>query len=124
MNRRVTNHVLGPLARFLPGFGVITHTGRRSGRAYRTPVNVFRRPGGYAVALTYGSQSDWVRNVLAEGGCVLETRGRHVALTHPRLVHDDEHQAMPPLVRWVLAGVQVTELLLLDVVPARVTTAA
>ncbi len=58
-NRRVTNRVLGPLAPRLPGFGVVVHRGRRSGRAYRTPVNVFARPGGVVVALAYGPNSDW-----------------------------------------------------------------
>lgn len=41
VNRRVTNHITGAAATRLPGFGVITHTGRRSGGRYRTPVNVF-----------------------------------------------------------------------------------
>ena len=62
-NRHATNRVLGPLAHFLPHFGVVIHRGRRSGREYRTPVNVFRRRGELLVALTYGPESDWVRNV-------------------------------------------------------------
>jgi hypothetical protein len=41
-NPRVTNRITRPLARWLPGFGVVEHAGRRSGRRYRTPVNVFR----------------------------------------------------------------------------------
>ncbi|MBV9354261.1 MAG: nitroreductase family deazaflavin-dependent oxidoreductase [Chloroflexi bacterium] len=98
-NRRVTNRVLGPLAPFLPAFGVIVHRGRRSGRSYRTPVNVFRRPGGFVVALTYGPDTDWVRNVLADGGCSLETRGRHWRLTRPRLIHDEARRSVPPVLR-------------------------
>ena len=39
-NLRYTNRVLGPLARLLPGFAVVTHVGGRSGRVYRTPVNL------------------------------------------------------------------------------------
>ena len=42
------------LARWLPGFGVVEHAGRRSGRRYRTPVNVFRPGASYVIALTYG----------------------------------------------------------------------
>jgi deazaflavin-dependent oxidoreductase (nitroreductase family) len=82
-NRRVTNRITGPVAKWLPGFGVITHTGRRSKRRYRTPVNVFAAPGGYVVALTYGADSDWVKNVLASGGCELDRRGRTEHLTAP-----------------------------------------
>jgi deazaflavin-dependent oxidoreductase (nitroreductase family) len=97
----VTNRVLGPLAAFLPGFGVVVHTGRKSHRSYRTPVNVFSRPGGYVIALTYGPSADWVRNVLARGGCELETRGRTVHLTRPRLIHDEQRRSMPAPLRLV-----------------------
>jgi len=39
---RVTRHI----APWMPGFGVVVHRGRRSGRVYQTPVNVSRwRPG-------------------------------------------------------------------------------
>ena len=79
VNRRVTNRLLGGLAQRLPGFGVVVHTGRRSRRQYRTPVNVFRRGDRYIIALTYGSNADWVRNVLANGGCTLETRGANAS---------------------------------------------
>jgi deazaflavin-dependent oxidoreductase (nitroreductase family) len=107
VNRRMTNRVLGPLATRLPGFGVIRHAGRRSGRRYRTPVNVFAAPDGYVVALTYGADSDWVRNVLAADGCELETRGRVVRLTSPRLFHDPARRRVPRPVGLVLglAGV-------------------
>ena len=40
-NRHVANPVLGPFAQRLPGFAVLLHVGRRSGRQYRTPVNLF-----------------------------------------------------------------------------------
>ncbi len=100
-NRLVTNRILGPLARHLPHFGVVVHRGRKTGRPYRTPVNVFSRPGGYVIALTYGRDSDWVRNVLAAGGCVLETHGRSLRLTQPHLVHDEQHRAVPAPLRFV-----------------------
>jgi deazaflavin-dependent oxidoreductase (nitroreductase family) len=100
-NRVVTNRILGPLAPLLPGFGVVIHEGRKTHRLRRTPVNVFRRPGGYVIALTYGPDSDWVRNVLASGGCELETRRRRLQLTQPRLVHDEQRRAVPPPIRLV-----------------------
>ncbi|HEY7718680.1 MAG TPA: nitroreductase family deazaflavin-dependent oxidoreductase [Pedococcus sp.] len=87
-NRRVTNRVATPLARRLPGFAVVHHVGRRSGRPYRTPVNLFPVEGGYVIALTYGPDTDWLRNVLAEGGCELEVRGRRVRCTSPVVFHD------------------------------------
>jgi deazaflavin-dependent oxidoreductase (nitroreductase family) len=106
-NRRATNRLLGPLAPHLPTFGIVVHRGRKSGRVYRTPVNHFPRPGGFTIALTYGPRSDWVRNVLAEGGCTLETRGRTLRLTRPRVVRDEELRAIPAPLRVIgrLAGV-------------------
>jgi deazaflavin-dependent oxidoreductase (nitroreductase family) len=110
INRRVTNRITGPLAGRLPGFGVVVHRGRRSGREYRTPIAIFRTAEGYVVALPYG-MSDWTRNVLTAGGCDLQTRGRRVRLTDPRLVHDPARTDMPPLVRQVVGVIGVTDFL-------------
>jgi deazaflavin-dependent oxidoreductase (nitroreductase family) len=110
-NKRATNRTIGALAHRLPGFGVVVHAGRKTGRRYRTPVNVFRRPGGYVVALTYGPDSEWVRNVLAAGGCGLETRGRTLRLSRPRLVRDERRSSVPAPVRLVLALLRVDHFL-------------
>ena len=112
-NRRATNRVLGHLASWLPGFGVLTHVGRRSGRRYRTPLNVFRTPDGYVVALTYGPDADWVKNVLATGECELTTRGRTIRLRQPRVVHDEGRRAMPLPVRQVLRLIGASDFLYL-----------
>lgn len=117
VNRYVTNRVLGGPANLLPGFGVVHHVGRRSGRRYQTPVNVFRTPGGYVFALTYGSRAEWVRNVLAAGGCELVTRGRRVRLTSPRLFRDERRSVMPAHVRAVLGLAHVDEFLELERAP-------
>jgi deazaflavin-dependent oxidoreductase (nitroreductase family) len=108
-NRRVTNHITRPAAARLPGFAVVVHTGRRSGRRYRTPVNAFRTADGYVIALTYGTESDWVRNVVAAGGCELDTRGRRVHLTAPELFHDEHRRRVPPPVRPMLRLLGVAE---------------
>jgi deazaflavin-dependent oxidoreductase (nitroreductase family) len=115
INRRVTNRLLGGLAQRLPGFGVVVHRGRRSRRQYRTPVIVFRRGDRFTIALTYGLNADWVRNVLAEGGCALETRGRTLRLSRPRLYHDESRSAVPAPVRLILGLVNVSDFLELTV---------
>jgi deazaflavin-dependent oxidoreductase (nitroreductase family) len=118
INRVLTNRVAMPFAGRLPGFGVIRHAGRRSGRPYRTPVNVFRqRDGGYVVALTYGPGADWVQNVVAGNGCVLQVRGRLVRLVEPQLVHDETRRCMPPVVRQLLGLLGVADFLRLAVAP-------
>lgn len=126
INRRVTNRLLGPLAAHLPGLGVVVHTGRKTHRQYRTPVNVFPSSDGYVIALTYGPGADWVRNVVATGGCELNTRGRMVRLSRPHLFHDEGRRTMPPLVRLILGLAHVYDFLELkldsgteDAVPTR-----
>jgi deazaflavin-dependent oxidoreductase (nitroreductase family) len=110
-NLRVTNRILGPLAERLPGFGIVIHVGRRSGAVRRTPVNVFRRGDRYVIALTYGADSQWVRNVLAAGAFDVEVRGRRVHLTAPELVHDETRRLVPPPVRLPLRAANVSDFL-------------
>ncbi len=112
-NRVVTNHVTMPFAARLPGFGVVIHRGRKSGREYRTPVNAFRRPGGWELPLTYGV-GDWVRNVLASGEADLATGGRTRRFANPRIVAMPGHPALPFPVRWILARLHVDQSLLVD----------
>jgi deazaflavin-dependent oxidoreductase (nitroreductase family) len=112
-NRVVTNRVLAPVARYLPGFAVVSHVGRRSGRTYRTPVNAYRRSGGYVIALVYGADSQWVRNVLAAGGADIETRGRRLHLVDPEVVRDPARSAVPAPVRVPLGLANVDEFMLL-----------
>lgn len=114
-NFRVTNHLLSPLAMRLPGWGVVVHTGRKTHRQYRTPVFVFRRGDRFVIALTYGRESRWVHNVLAQGGCDLETQGRILRLTGPHLFHDDDRRAVPALHRRILGVFNVSDFLELTV---------
>src|SRR5690606_5413410 len=64
-NRYFINPVARRVAGWAPGFCILTHIGRRSGREYRLPLNVFRSGDTFVFALTYGSNADWVRNVMA-----------------------------------------------------------
>jgi deazaflavin-dependent oxidoreductase (nitroreductase family) len=95
-NRRFPNRLFLKVAGYLPGFAIVSHVGRKSGRPYRTPVNTFRTDGGYIIALTYGSESDWVKNVLAAGSCELQTRGRRVRLYNPH-INTDRSKGWAPL---------------------------
>ncbi len=112
-NRAMLNRILSPAVARLPAFGVVIHRGRTSGREYRTPVNIFRRPGGYIVALTYGV-GDWVRNVIDARECTLITRGRSYHMTQPRLAHDKERRAIPAILRFVGAVGNVSDFLYLE----------
>jgi deazaflavin-dependent oxidoreductase (nitroreductase family) len=105
---RYVNPVTRRVAGKLPTFGVLTHRGRKTGRTYQTPINVFRRGDAYFFFLTYGSDAQWVKNVLAAGSCSLETRGRVLQLVEPELITDPELRPAPAVARFVerrIAGV-------------------
>ena len=72
-NKAGLNRVTRHLAPWAPGMGLVVHRGRRSGRRYETPVQVFPVADGYVIALTYGPTADCTKNVLAAGGCELRT---------------------------------------------------
>ena len=114
LNKRALNRVMRFVAPHLPGFALLAHRGRRSGREYTVPINIFRDDGSYRIALTYGRHTDWVRNVLAAGGCRVRTRGRWVDLTNPHLVHDPRRAWAPPVVRQILGLAHVPDSLVLD----------
>jgi deazaflavin-dependent oxidoreductase (nitroreductase family) len=114
LNRVAANRIVRHIASWLPGLALVVHVGRRSGAVYRTPVNLFTADGQYTFALTYGATSDWVRNVLAAGGCDVITRRRQVRLVAPRIVHDESRAAIRPLERQVLRLLRVADFLVLD----------
>ena len=111
LNRSVTNRITRPVAGRLPGFAVVVHTGVRTGRRYRTPVNLFRAGNRYVIALTYGRERTWVKNVLAAGWCDVETRGRTVRLSRPRIVRDERQSIVPAAIRPGLRAMNVNEFL-------------
>src|SRR5947207_617627 len=68
VSRRTSGLAL-PLAgrRWNPIFALVLHRGRRSGRAYQTPVAARRVAGGFIISLAFGAQVDWHRNLVAAG---------------------------------------------------------
>lgn len=109
-NKRVTNRFVEPIARRTGGFAVVHHEGRRSGRSYRTPINVFHNAadGGNAIdsnnqseviaALTYGPRADWFQNALA-GEALLETKSGTSLITRIEVI--DRVTAWPALPMFV-----------------------
>ena len=122
-NKHFTNRLSLKVAGHLPGFAIVSHVGRKSGRPYRTPVNAFRTDRGYIIALTYGAQSDWVKNVLAAGSCELLTRGRRVLLFDPIIVTDESKAWAPPPVRLILGLIDAPQYMRLFVAHRRLVTA-
>jgi deazaflavin-dependent oxidoreductase (nitroreductase family) len=95
-NKHVLNPVMGRLAgrRFFYA-AAIRHTGRKSGRRYSTPVGAEHIPDGFLIPLGYGTDVDWLRNVLAAGCATIESDGRSYAVVRPEVL--DAVAAVPML---------------------------
>jgi deazaflavin-dependent oxidoreductase (nitroreductase family) len=112
INRRFVNPVSRRFAGRIPPFAIIEHRGRKSGTLYRTPIMAFPSNDGFLIALTYGSEIDWVRNVIAAGGGTIMYRNRSIPLSAPRLIKGNAAEMpLPAPVRAVLRLLNVTEFL-------------
>ncbi|MEA2577478.1 MAG: hypothetical protein QOD78_1066 [Chloroflexota bacterium] len=85
---RLTGTAMLPLAgkRWNPIFAVVEHRGRKTGRVYRTPVAARRSGDGFTIALAFGAQVDWYRNLVAAGGGTIHWRGDMYSVTAPERV--------------------------------------
>jgi deazaflavin-dependent oxidoreductase (nitroreductase family) len=108
----VVNRVAG--RRWTPLWGAIRHQGRRSGRAYITPVVLRPVPGGFVVPLPWGPTTDWCRNVLAAGGAQVRWKGADRDVVRPEVVDvASVREAFDPFSRLVMSRAQMTRCLLL-----------
>lgn len=110
-NKRYLNRAMMLVAPRVPGFAVLHHRGRRSGRRYSIPINVFVRGDRYVFAPTYGLETDWLKNVLASNRCTITTRGQVVPLQSPRVYRNERRTEMPPIPRWFLGRLRVDSFL-------------
>jgi deazaflavin-dependent oxidoreductase (nitroreductase family) len=99
-HKYVTNPVM---VRFFSGrsahAALLHHVGRRSGKAYSTPLTAHRSEDTIIVPLPYGTEVDWLRNVQAAGRGVVELDGRCVTIDGPEVVSVDRVTALlPPFV--------------------------
>jgi deazaflavin-dependent oxidoreductase (nitroreductase family) len=78
---RPMTHVWNPLVLRIAGSwwfpiaSLLHHRGRKSGRLYATPVTAVRRGGFVWLAVTFGENSGWVRNIMAAREADLRYRG-------------------------------------------------
>src|SRR2546423_13473947 len=63
---RIVTRIAGKL--YVPLYILLRHRGRRSGRAYATPVEGMRVPGGLAIPMSFGERADWDRYIVSAGG--------------------------------------------------------
>jgi deazaflavin-dependent oxidoreductase (nitroreductase family) len=115
-NTRYTNRVIGPILVWFPWYGWLFHVGRRTGHQYRTPIMLYVRGDRGVIALTYGERTQWLKNVLAAGGCTFESPGSApLELEAPEFVHDPSRRLVPWIMRIPLAVLRVNDFLVLRV---------
>jgi len=73
-------------SRWLPLYAVVEHRGRRSGRAYATPVVARRTIDGFVIPLAFGEDADWARNVRSAGGCSIRWKGGRYEADRPEVI--------------------------------------
>jgi deazaflavin-dependent oxidoreductase (nitroreductase family) len=108
-NRQVTNRITRPVASRLPTFGIVIHKGRVSGKEYETPVNCWLGDGNALIALTYGAETDWMKNLRAAGGGYLRSKGKTHRVGMPRDIGQEGMKRVPSIVRRILGLIAVDE---------------
>lgn len=69
---------------------IVRHRGRTSGTPYETPIVVREYGDDLVTILPYGTQADWIKNVLAAGEAQIVFEGREWNVDQPRLVDTDD----------------------------------
>lgn len=98
--RTSNRYLLNPLMLRLAGrknwyAAAIEHTGRRSGKAYTTPVVAERIDDGFVIPLPYGTDVDWLQNVRAAGRATILSQGEKYEVVRPEII--DAAEALPLL---------------------------
>jgi deazaflavin-dependent oxidoreductase (nitroreductase family) len=100
-NKHVTNRILRVFTGLSLGpFAIIRHVGRRSGKSYETVIWVWQMREGFVVALTYGEEVDWYRNMKATNGGTVFWHKRLYVVGEPELIDTEKAlTAFPALFR-------------------------
>lgn len=65
---------------------IVRHVGRTSGRPYETPVQAVPTAEGFVIALPYGPNTDWLKNVLVRGSATIVHEGDTYLVDRPEIV--------------------------------------
>ena len=102
--RRVTRAV-NPIGKAMAGhrwfklYGLLVHTGRKSGQEYRIAIVVRPFEDGFVIPVPFGPATQWAKNVIAAGGATVIWNGRTYRVSDPRLVDAEtagpSHDGLP-----------------------------
>lgn len=120
MNRRVWNpRALEDAGAEGSSASVIRHVGRTSGRSYETPVGVYLDDGAIYIALPYGPETDWIKNLAAAGGGEVVHDGATYTVGTPEVVTlGDARDLLSPMDQRIFRAFKVDEILRLPILAA------
>jgi len=98
---KVLNPALGKIAAWgwIPVWGVVVHTGRKSGRRFTTPIALAKTGDGFMIPLPWGPTTDWCRNLVAAHGGIVRFGGVEHVVRDPEVV--DRAVAVPAFPRLI-----------------------
>ena len=95
-------------------YALLRHRGRTSGKTYETPVMAWLTPGGMLVPLSWGTESDWYRNLIAANGCEVQVGGKWHRCAAPALIPPEGGLSyLPALTRAVARLFRVRQFVML-----------
>jgi deazaflavin-dependent oxidoreductase (nitroreductase family) len=104
---------------WMPIVGVLHHVGRRSGRAYATPLGMRLVGDALLLPRTFGDKAAWYQNVLAAGWCVVTYRSKNYTLIGPEIVdYGIAARAFPRYELFLFRLIGINEYLQLHLAPA------
>jgi len=87
--RNFNRAILNPITKLIAGrffYSLVFHNGRRSGKAYTTPVVAAKKDGYIFIPLPYGTETDWLLNIQTKRECVVKIKGKHYSSIKPEMV--------------------------------------
>jgi deazaflavin-dependent oxidoreductase (nitroreductase family) len=119
-NIRIFNRIiLNPITKLFAGrwmYSLVYHVGRKSGKEYSTPVVAVKNNCNIFVGLSYGTDTDWFRNIQAARKCKVKINGIIYTVNQPEVV--DSTKIMPqfsPFVRLLYRNAKVKQFLKLKI---------
>lgn len=89
--------------RFFPVWAIVQHRGRRTGRELSVPVAVTATAGTFLIALPWGPDTNWARNVIAAGGCVIRWKGADHHVSGPELLTAAQARPRMDRIGWLIS---------------------
>ena len=102
--------------RWMPVLGVLHHRGRRSGRAYSSPLGMRPDRGGFVMPLTFSESAAWYQNVLAAGSASVTYLARDHQVANPEVIdYAEAAHAFPRYERLQFRALGINQFLRLTV---------